>query len=284
MLLDLAHLRELCFMDSSVYLAHGSVRALNPQAFRDMYGPPEPNGRFEDVKLGDQGYWYSTVSYQQDLTEHLSCDTLEEGEAVLPKILHCLTKRWWPAVQYHIGYKCIWLNAHRAKGTLWIEAERDRQARRRAPRAEVCGASGARTELNASGHAGWINPRIGPGVASLSSLSELSLEGLLTNHALLMLAQVNPKLKKLSVTMSRGDLDPMDVFEVLARLSNLQTLEISDATCPEEEQRPRSQRSRLPVVASITWLDFHRWWDVPGLVHIFPNVRELCISRCDKPH
>lgn len=74
MLLDLAHLRELCFVNSSVYLAQGSVRALSPQAFRDMYGPPEPNGCFEDVKLGDQGYWYSTVNYQQDLTEHLSCE------------------------------------------------------------------------------------------------------------------------------------------------------------------------------------------------------------------
>ncbi|EED79157.1 predicted protein [Postia placenta Mad-698-R] len=36
-----------------------------------------------------------------------------------------LTKRWWPAMQYHIGYKWIWLNAHRAKGALRIEVERD---------------------------------------------------------------------------------------------------------------------------------------------------------------
>ncbi|KAF9807684.1 hypothetical protein IEO21_08121 [Rhodonia placenta] len=100
-------------------------------------------------------------------------------------------------------------------------------------------------------------------------------------HSIAM-RQVNPKLKKLSVTMSRGDLDPMDVFEVLARLSNLQTLEISDATCPEEEQRPRSQRSRLPVVASITRLDLHRWRDVPGL-KLSPVQLSITITGTCKP-
>lgn len=180
MLLDLARLRALRLMDSRVYRAHGGVRALGPQAFRAMYGAPGPSGRFQDVKLGDQGYWYALVSHRPDLTEHLgfewevsSClldmyltglgddargvedeqrgqvhtvSTPQEGEAVLPKMLHfncldgtphyfewegwadpenSLTKRWWPAVQYHIGYKWIWLNAHRAKGTLRIEVERD---------------------------------------------------------------------------------------------------------------------------------------------------------------
>ncbi|KAF9810828.1 hypothetical protein IEO21_06776 [Rhodonia placenta] len=73
--------------------------------------------------------------------------------------------------------------------------------------------------------------------------------------------QVNPKLRKLSVSMSQGDLDPMDLFEGLTRFSNLQTLVMRG----EEEWRAGSQRSRIPVIPSIKRLDLHRCQDVSGL-------------------
>ncbi|CCM05333.1 uncharacterized protein FIBRA_07547 [Fibroporia radiculosa] len=68
--------------------------------------------------------------------------TPHEGEVVLPKMLHfnCLdgtsryyqwdgwsdptnplTRRWWPAVQYHIGFKWLWLNTHQSNATLTVE-------------------------------------------------------------------------------------------------------------------------------------------------------------------
>ena len=34
-----------------------------------------------------------------------------------------LTQRWLPAVQYHVGFKWIWLNAHKPLGSLTIESE-----------------------------------------------------------------------------------------------------------------------------------------------------------------
>ncbi|KZT03448.1 glycosyltransferase family 8 protein [Laetiporus sulphureus 93-53] len=92
---------------------------------------------------------YATGLGEDDMSEerqlamqvHIE-DTPEDGRAVLPKMLHfnCLdgtphyyewegwadptnrlTQRWWPAVQYHVGFKWIWLNAHRPMGTLKIE-------------------------------------------------------------------------------------------------------------------------------------------------------------------
>ncbi|GBE82577.1 predicted protein [Sparassis crispa] len=68
--------------------------------------------------------------------------TLHQGEAILPKMLHfncldgtsryyewegwsdptnSLTRRWYPAVQYHVGFKWLWLNHHRSESTLRIE-------------------------------------------------------------------------------------------------------------------------------------------------------------------
>ena len=138
--------------------------------------------KYENVKLGDQGYWWAIVSYRQDIFEPLSFDwevssclvdmygtglgeddaeaeaevrhqihvhdTLEQGRAILPKMLHLyarflsffwsradhelpsncldagryyewpkwtdpndgLAQRWGPAVRYHAGFKWLWLN------------------------------------------------------------------------------------------------------------------------------------------------------------------------------
>ncbi|OSX64653.1 hypothetical protein POSPLADRAFT_1134551 [Postia placenta MAD-698-R-SB12] len=117
-------------------------------------------------------------------------------------------------------------------------------------------------------------------MASLSSLSELSLEGLLTHHGLSMLGQVNPKLRKLSIRMSRSDLDPMDIFDVLTRLSNLQTLKISEANFQEEGRRPGSQRSRIPVIPSITRLNLRYYRDVPGL-RLSPVRLSFTVGTCE---
>ncbi|KAH9951437.1 hypothetical protein B0H21DRAFT_283342 [Amylocystis lapponica] len=68
--------------------------------------------------------------------------TPHEGEAVLPKMLHfncldgtpryyewegwadptnSLTRRWYPAVQYHVGFKWLWLNHHLSSASLRLE-------------------------------------------------------------------------------------------------------------------------------------------------------------------
>ena len=124
MLLDLERLRTLRLMDSEHYRAAADGRyALAPAAFEALFGKPsEEDGKYKDVKLGDQGYWWAIVSYRQDLFRHLpydwevsSClldmymtglghddateedeaathvhtwDTPHQGQAVLPKMLH----------------------------------------------------------------------------------------------------------------------------------------------------------------------------------------------------
>ncbi|KZT66871.1 glycosyltransferase family 8 protein [Daedalea quercina L-15889] len=177
MLLDLARLRALRLMDSSAYRAAGAP-ALAPARFEAMFGAPGDGGKYQGVKLGDQGYWWAIVSQTPDIFEHLSYDwemssclmdmygtglgddvrdmkeearshvhtwdTPHVGQAVLPKLLHfncldavsyyewkgwtdpqnSLAQRWAPAVQYHVGFKWIWLNAHRPLGTLTVETEK----------------------------------------------------------------------------------------------------------------------------------------------------------------
>lgn len=122
MLLDLARLRALRLMDSSAYRDAAASPALAPAAFRALFGAPGEDGKYRDVKLGDQGYWWAIVSQNPVLFEHLSYDwemssclmdmygtglgddargveeetrrqvhtdaTPHEGKAVLPKMLH----------------------------------------------------------------------------------------------------------------------------------------------------------------------------------------------------
>ena len=130
MLLDLARLRDLRLMDSLHYREDqqaSRIPALAPPAFEALYGKPVPDGssgrmKYDDVKLGDQGYWWAIVSHRPEIFQHLSFDwemssclmdlynsglgeddvdekteasrqvhtdkTLEEGRAVLPKMLH----------------------------------------------------------------------------------------------------------------------------------------------------------------------------------------------------
>ncbi|THG99040.1 hypothetical protein EW026_g3230 [Hermanssonia centrifuga] len=75
MLLDLEKLRKLRLMDSSAYRnVDDGISPLSPAAFRAMFGPPGAEGHYEDVKLGDQGYWWAIVSHRPDVFEHLSFD------------------------------------------------------------------------------------------------------------------------------------------------------------------------------------------------------------------
>ncbi|KAJ7184099.1 hypothetical protein C8R46DRAFT_1062857 [Mycena filopes] len=140
MLLNLQKFRELRLMDSSLYRMDTTGRyppALAPSAFRAMYGSPSgEDGRYDNVRLGDQGYWWAIVDHNPQLFEPLSYDfevtsclvdsyltglgdemsteeqelsrqthvkgTPQEGIVVLPKLLHfnCLhgTPRYleWP--------------------------------------------------------------------------------------------------------------------------------------------------------------------------------------------
>jgi hypothetical protein len=79
MLLDLEKLRAMRLMDSSIYRNDTSGKfspAMSPPAFRAMYGPLEDDGhsRYENVRLGDQGYWWAIVEYRKDIFEPLSYD------------------------------------------------------------------------------------------------------------------------------------------------------------------------------------------------------------------
>ncbi|KAJ7043362.1 hypothetical protein C8F04DRAFT_944400 [Mycena alexandri] len=140
MLLNLQKFRDMRLMDSSIYRADTSGRyppALAPSAFRAMYGQPNgEDGRYDNVRLGDQGYWWAIVDHNPQLFEPLSYDfevtsclvdsyltglgdemsteeqelsrqthvkgTPQEGIVILPKLLHfnCLhgTPRYleWP--------------------------------------------------------------------------------------------------------------------------------------------------------------------------------------------
>jgi len=126
MLLDLEKLRNVRLMDSSVYRDDTSGKypqALSVSAFRAMYGLPTGEGaRYDNVRLGDQGYWWAIVDHRPDIFEPLSYDfevtsclmdtymtglgndnitevaelqrqihlkdTPQEGLTVLPKVLH----------------------------------------------------------------------------------------------------------------------------------------------------------------------------------------------------
>ncbi|KDR81366.1 hypothetical protein GALMADRAFT_239225 [Galerina marginata CBS 339.88] len=124
MLLDLEKLRDQRLMDSSIYRDLGDFPALSPEAFRFKYGLPggDGKGRYDNVRLGDQGYWWAIVDYRPDIFEPLSFDfevtsclldtyltglgnelispeqelsyqihtkdTPQEGRVVLPKLLH----------------------------------------------------------------------------------------------------------------------------------------------------------------------------------------------------
>ncbi|TCD67648.1 hypothetical protein EIP91_012158 [Steccherinum ochraceum] len=75
MLLDLEKLRKLRLMDSVYYREDPTgVPALAPAAFRALYGPPGESGHYEDVKLGDQGYWWAIVDHRRELLQHLHFD------------------------------------------------------------------------------------------------------------------------------------------------------------------------------------------------------------------
>ncbi|PPQ83828.1 hypothetical protein CVT24_012193, partial [Panaeolus cyanescens] len=123
MLLDLEKLRKLRLMDSTYYRKTGENPSIGTEAFWALYGEPAgPNGRYDNVRLGDQGYWWAIVDYRPDLFEPLSFDfevtsclldtylvglgddlmtmekeldfqihvkdTPQEGKVVLPKLLH----------------------------------------------------------------------------------------------------------------------------------------------------------------------------------------------------
>jgi len=74
MLLDLEKLRHLRLMDSSIYREYDNLTALSPEAFKDKYGLPNAHGRYDNVRLGDQGFWWAIVDYRPDLFEPLSYD------------------------------------------------------------------------------------------------------------------------------------------------------------------------------------------------------------------
>ncbi|KAG6910905.1 hypothetical protein DXG01_006588 [Tephrocybe rancida] len=124
MLLDLEKLRKLRLIDSSHYRhAASQPAALSPPAFRAMFGLPSgDHGHYDNVRLGDQGYWWAIVDHRPDIFEPLSYDfevtsclldtystglgddaitekeelsrhihikdTPQEGSVILPKLLH----------------------------------------------------------------------------------------------------------------------------------------------------------------------------------------------------
>lgn len=79
MLLDLNKLRKARLMHSNVYAKikpDNPGEALSTAAFRAMYGLPggDGKGRYTNVRLGDQGYWWAIVDYHKDIFEPLSYD------------------------------------------------------------------------------------------------------------------------------------------------------------------------------------------------------------------
>ena len=50
--------------------------ALSPPAFRKMYGLPgsDGKGRYDNVKLGDQGYWWAIIQFYPELFTPLPFD------------------------------------------------------------------------------------------------------------------------------------------------------------------------------------------------------------------
>jgi len=75
MLLNLERLRELRLMDSSIYRVDpNGPPALSPPTFVAMYGRTGESGHYENVHLGDQGYFWAIIKYRPDIFEHLSYD------------------------------------------------------------------------------------------------------------------------------------------------------------------------------------------------------------------
>lgn len=76
MLLDLEKLRVIRLMDSSVYrAADDGLSAFSPPAFEALFGPPDTEtGKYKDVWLGDQSYWWAIISHRPDVYMHLSYD------------------------------------------------------------------------------------------------------------------------------------------------------------------------------------------------------------------
>jgi hypothetical protein len=84
MLMDLEGLRRLRLMDSSHYrdTAPSPLPAYSPAAFRALFGPPnEQTGKYEEIALGDQSYWWAIIQHmnrdeevQKGMFEHLHYD------------------------------------------------------------------------------------------------------------------------------------------------------------------------------------------------------------------
>ncbi|KAI0767910.1 hypothetical protein BC629DRAFT_1292706 [Irpex lacteus] len=71
MLLDLEALRRLRLMDSSYYRsATPRLPAYAPPAFRALFGPPnEQSGKYEEIALGDQTFWWAIIKYMNSEEE-----------------------------------------------------------------------------------------------------------------------------------------------------------------------------------------------------------------------
>ncbi|KAI0701321.1 hypothetical protein BC835DRAFT_1265027 [Cytidiella melzeri] len=84
MLMNLEGLRRLRLMDSSFYrgATPSPVPAYSPPAFRSLFGSPsELTGKYEDIALGDQSFWWAIIQYmnrdeevQKGMFEHLHYD------------------------------------------------------------------------------------------------------------------------------------------------------------------------------------------------------------------
>lgn len=76
MLLDLGRLRALRLMDSSLYAEDkNGLKAMSPPAFEALFGKPDPaTGKYRDVWLGDQSFWWAIVRYRPGIYKHLSYD------------------------------------------------------------------------------------------------------------------------------------------------------------------------------------------------------------------
>ncbi|KAI0346262.1 hypothetical protein BDW22DRAFT_1323734 [Trametopsis cervina] len=68
MLMDLEALRRLRLMDSSAYRAAtpSPLPAYSPPAFRALFGAPDGHtGKYENIALGDQSYWWAIIQYME---------------------------------------------------------------------------------------------------------------------------------------------------------------------------------------------------------------------------
>ncbi|KAI0956935.1 hypothetical protein AcW1_005492 [Taiwanofungus camphoratus] len=104
-----------------------------PDIFEHLSYSWEVSSCLMDMYLTSLGDDAATELDELSVQVH-TLDTPHEGEAILPKMLHfnCLDgtpryyewegwsdptqtlgRRWYPAVQYHVGFKWLWLNAHR---------------------------------------------------------------------------------------------------------------------------------------------------------------------------